>query len=592
MKRLLIAVCTLGLLGLLGVAGPALSGAPYIPKPEEFELAPDASHRLGSAAASGPVVSRELPTPQRFNVLGFRWRGGEADIAVRTRLGDGAWSDWTPVPAHADHAPDPGRGERISGTSSDPIWAGEADSLQYRSSRRLDGLRLHFVNTRGTATSADRARTGLRRLVNSGVVAASGLARAQPSGQRPPIAPRSSWGGDRYCAPRARPSTGTVRAALVHHTVNTNGYSAADVPAMILGICRYHRDSNGWDDIGYNFVVDRFGKIWEGRAGGTDRAVIGAQAQGFNSQTTGIANLGTHTALPQTSATLSSIARLIRWKLPLHGQPTSGRVTVASAGGPASRYALGQRVSLQRVSGHRDTGKTTCPGDALYAQLPDLRRLVGSVGPVPAAARPVVTAMLAPALATHGDSVALSGRISGADGQPLSEAPVQVQELVGRRWRTRATGTTDGSGAFSVEIVASARSLLRARYPGGASAGSAASRRRVLQVRPRFTLDVAATDGSGGAAISGDITPAKPLVSILVERRTADGFEDIAVLDGRPREGRFSVAYRFPGDGEYRVSAGFAGDAEHAMGESAPVRVIVVGGGAASSARQTGSPGR
>jgi len=86
-KRLLIALCACGLLGLLGVAGPALSGAPYIPGPEEFELTPDAGHRLGSAAASGPVVSRELPTPKHFNVVGFGWRGGEADIAVRTRLG-------------------------------------------------------------------------------------------------------------------------------------------------------------------------------------------------------------------------------------------------------------------------------------------------------------------------------------------------------------------------------------------------------------------------------------------------------------------------------------------------------------------------
>ncbi len=586
MKRLITALCLVGSLGLLGVAGPALSGAPYVPEPEEFVLTPDAGHRLGSAAASGPVVSRELSTPKHFNVMGFSWRRGEADLAVRTRLGDGRWSEWTPVPAHADHAPDPGYGERLGGTSSDPVWAGEADSLQYRSSRRLDGLRLNFVNTRGTATAADRARTGLRRLVNRGAVAASGLAQARSGGNRPPIAPRSSWGGDRYCAPRRRPSTGTVRAALVHHTVNTNGYSAADVPAMILGICRYHRDDNGWDDIGYNFVVDRFGKIWEGRAGGIERAVIGAQAQGFNSQTTGIANLGTHTDVRQASVALNSIARLIRWKLPLHGQPTSGGVTVVSAGGPASRYAAGRRVSLQRVSGHRDTGKTTCPGDALYAQLPDLRRRVGKLMPAPELSKPTVSATLASRVVTHGDSAALNGRLSEEGGQPLAGAPVQAQELVGSRWRTRAAGTTDESGAFRVEIVASARAVLRARYPGAASAGSAASRRLVLQVRPRFSLDVAATDGDGGSTISGTIKPAKQEVSISVEQRTPDGFEEAAVLDGSPRDdGRFSVAYRFTGEGEYRVSAGFAGDEEHVAGQSAPVRVVVGGGSAASASR-------
>ncbi len=579
MKRLLTLLSALGLVGLWIVAGPAVSGAPYIPEPDAFELVPDSGHRVGSAAAAGPVVSRELRTPKRYNVMGFRWRGGEADIAVRTRLGDGAWSDWTPVPAHADHAPDPGRGEPLSGTSSDPIWAGEADRLQYRSSRRLEGLRLHFVNTRGTATAADRARTGLRRLVNRGAIAVGGLARAQPGGERPPIARRSSWGGNRHCAPRARPSTGTVRAALVHHTVNTNGYTAADVPAMILGICRYHRDSNGWDDIGYNFVVDRFGKIWEGRAGGIDRAVIGAQAQGFNSQTTGIANLGTHTDVRQARVALNSIARLIRWKLPLHGQPTSGQVTVTSAGGPASRYAAGRQVSLQRVSGHRDTGRTACPGDALYAQLPDLRRLVGQAGSAPPASRPVVSATLAPRRATHGETVTLSGSLATGDAQPLAEAPVQAQELVDGRWRTRATGTTDGSGAFRVEIVASARAVYRARHPGTSSTGSSASRRLPLDVKPRFSLGVEATDGDGGTDISGTITPAKPEVSVLIERRTGGGFEQEALLQVRPgRDGDFSVAYRFADDGEYRLSAQFAGDATHAAGASAPLPVVVGGG--------------
>jgi len=112
------------------------------------------------------------------------------------------------------------------------------------------------------------------------------------------------------------------------------------------------------------------------------------------------------------------------------------------------------------------------------------------------------------------------------------------------------------------------------------------SGRRLLQVRPRLSLEVAATDGDGGTAISGVIEPTKPRVSILIERRTADGFEDVAVLGGRPRAGRFSVAYRFSGDGEYRVSAGFAGDADHVAGESASVPVVVGGndGGASSAA--------
>ena len=106
-----------------------------------------------------------------------------------------------------------------------------------------------------------------------------------------------------------------MQAAFVHHTVTANDYSRAQVPAAILGICRFHRNTNGWNDIGYNFLVDKYGRICEGRAGGVDEAVVGAQAQGYNSQTTGIANLGTFTSVPAEDAAIGAMARLIAWKL-------------------------------------------------------------------------------------------------------------------------------------------------------------------------------------------------------------------------------------------------------------------------------------
>ena len=113
----------------------------------------------------------------------------------------------------------------------------------------------------------------------------------------------------------------------------------------MLGICRYHRNSNGWNDVGYNFLVDRYGTIYEGRAGGIGNPVVGAQAQGMNAETTGIANLGTFTgAAYQTPEALDAMARLIRWKLPLHGAPTAGAVSVLSTGGSTSRFPRGTRT--------------------------------------------------------------------------------------------------------------------------------------------------------------------------------------------------------------------------------------------------------
>ena len=96
------------------------------------------------------------------------------------------------------------------------------------------------------------------------------------------IITRTQWGGDSV-PPRAAPEYGEVQAAFVHHTVSSNDYGPEESAGIVLGIARYHRDSNGWNDIGYNFLVDQYGQVFEGRAGGIDQAVIGAQAQGYNS---------------------------------------------------------------------------------------------------------------------------------------------------------------------------------------------------------------------------------------------------------------------------------------------------------------------
>ena len=98
---------------------------------------------------------------------------------------------------------------------------------------------------------------------------------------RPAIIPRTQWGGDGV-PPRSGPAYGQVQLAFVHHTVNANDYGPEDSAAIVLGIAKYHRDHNGWNDVGYNFVVDQYGQIFEGRAGGDrpgDRRRAGAGLQ-------------------------------------------------------------------------------------------------------------------------------------------------------------------------------------------------------------------------------------------------------------------------------------------------------------------------
>ena len=157
---------------------------------------------------------------------------------------------------------------------------------------------------------------------------------------------------------------------FVHHTATTNDYSEADVPAIIRSIYAYHVQANGWNDIGYNYLVDRYGHIWEGRYGGITSNVVGAQTLGFNTGSVGIAYIGDGDSTPLTDAARQALVSLISWRLDLaHVDPRS-TTQMTSGGNP--KYAAGKVVTLRAVSGHRDGTLTDCPGDAIYAQLPGI----------------------------------------------------------------------------------------------------------------------------------------------------------------------------------------------------------------------------
>ncbi len=246
----------------------------------------------------------------------------------------GRWRRWVAVPEAGDHGPD-GAGP-THGT--DPVWTGGAEALQLRWRGAPRALRARFVRV----TRRPRIRA---------------VARAAQGGAMPAIVRRSEWDPADRCHPRATPEYGTVQMAFVHHTVSANEYGPEDSAAIVLSICRYHRDSNGWNDLGYNFLVDKYGRLFEGRAGGMDRAVVGAQAQGWNSQSTSVSNLGTYSSVPQSDAALQAMAQLLAWKLPLHGVPVAGSVTLTSAGGSLNRYPAGGRATFERISGHRTAAR-------------------------------------------------------------------------------------------------------------------------------------------------------------------------------------------------------------------------------------------
>ena len=193
---------------------------------------------------------------------------------------------------------------------------------------------------------------------------------------RPHIVPRSAWLDPlaRHAQPPPRYDDKVV-AVFVHHTDSPNGYDCAEAPRIIRYLYAGQTGARNWDDIGYNFLVDRCGTIYEGRAGGVDRPVTGAHTQGFNHRTTGIAALGTFTAgVTVPKAMTDAIARLAAWKLGPADIDPRAEVRLVSSNS-LSRYRSGTTATLPALAAHKDAYMTSCPGLALIARLPEIREL-------------------------------------------------------------------------------------------------------------------------------------------------------------------------------------------------------------------------
>ncbi|MFI8261649.1 peptidoglycan recognition protein [Streptomyces sp. NPDC085665] len=190
-------------------------------------------------------------------------------------------------------------------------------------------------------------------------------------GPRPRIVTRLGWGADESLRESGFVYTGTVKAAFVHHSASGNNYACKDAPAVLRSLYRYHVVSSGWRDLGYNFAVDKCGTVYEGRAGGVAKAVLGAHTMGFNTDSMGVAVLGTYTSTTPPAAAVKAVAQLTAWKLGLFNRDPRSKTTLKSGGG--NRFKKGTNVKLNVISGHRDGFATECPGKLLYAQLPPTR---------------------------------------------------------------------------------------------------------------------------------------------------------------------------------------------------------------------------
>jgi len=361
---------------LTGVVAPATRGATGVTGAEAQAQAAAAGAEAVAGQSTGEVKV------QRFGMVAASWLPDPAVrgvvVEVRTRTA-GTWSSWTSLEAHDDAS------ARATRTGTDPVWVGAgADGVEARvasfTAAAPRGLRVDLIEPGTSSTGARKPLTTSGTADPGGATATATAAVSGPAG----VITRAGWGADESirtsCAPGGPDYTGTPKVAVIHHTAGSNYYSPADSAAIIRGIYAYHGQTLGWCDIGYNFMIDKFGQIFEGRAGGMDQAVYGAHAGGFNQNTFGVAVIGDYTQTPATAAGIEAFSKVIAYKFALSGTDPYGTATLRSDGSSYTMYPAGMFVTKPTIIGHQDVGYTADPGD-FEGKLGQIRSRVAQLIP-------------------------------------------------------------------------------------------------------------------------------------------------------------------------------------------------------------------
>ena len=344
---------------LLGLLVAAL----LVPMPQSGE--PEFDVRIGSQALafdeSDDGIWLSDPLEVDATIVGLSWNDKPDGLAwVRSSRDGEGWSDWIVVSIDDVHVPDPGTEEAANARpGSSPVFIGDDRFVQFRvEASELPKLEADLV-------SAAPKGVGISGVVDR--IPLPQLPGADATTSQPTIVTRSQWGGNQ-CTTNSPRYNERVHVMFVHHTATPNDYSSpAEARQRVFNICTFHVQARGWRDIGYNFLIDKFGNIYEGRAGGIDRAVQGAHTGGYNSWSTGVAFLGSHQNDPPTAAAREAFRQLAAWKLDVHHVD------------PTATSRVNGRT-FNNIAGHRDAGSTACPGDACYNLLGTFRTQARSTG--------------------------------------------------------------------------------------------------------------------------------------------------------------------------------------------------------------------
>jgi uncharacterized protein with LGFP repeats len=393
----------------------------------------------------GGVTVRELSQKTPFSLVALTGDLSGTSMRVRAKRSDGSWGPWykaefqtefeTGAPNAGSERPPAGPGGPAAPAgprSTDPVFVGTTTTVQVAVTRPVDApvTQAPAGPAPGTrpgrdglgykpATKEETLSQNVSAILISPPQAPAGSHWTPPAGvlmpgQAPSVISRADWGADESLRCGNPQYDNGIRAAVVHHTAGSNDYSPQESAGIVKAIYTYHSKTLGWCDIAYNALVDKYGQVFEGSAGGLTKPVEGFHTGGFNRNTWGVAMIGNFDDVAPTPIQIRTVGRLLGWRLGLDGVDPKGTVALESAGSHYTTVAAGATATLPTIFTHRDVGNTDCPGNAAFALMDEIRDIASHFNDPP---EELIKALQGGAIYEHWQAI---GGMNSALGPPTA----------------------------------------------------------------------------------------------------------------------------------------------------------------------------
>lgn len=469
----------------------------------------------------GGVTVREITQDTPFSLVALTGDLAGTSTRVRAKHSDGSWGPWYQT-EYETAAPDPKTQAGTEGPrGTDPVFVGTTTTVQIAVTRPIDAPVTQPPSASPREPDNDKA-LGYKPASKeqpfgqniSAILISPPQAPAKTNwtppegvlmpGQAPAIISRAQWGADESLRCGSPQYDNGIRAAVIHHTAGSNDYSPLESAGIVKAIYTYHSKTLGWCDIAYNALVDKYGQVFEGSAGGLTKAVEAFHTGGFNRNTWGVAMIGNFDDVPPTPLQLRAVGRLLGWRLGLDGVDPKGIVQLESAGSHYTNFPAGAVATLPTIFTHRDVGNTDCPGNAAYALMDEIRDVASHFNDPP---EELLKALRGGAIYDHWEQIGGVKSVLGAPTSPEDDAKGDARYVTfakGAMYWSPETGPQPVTGA----IYDAWASLSYERGPLGLP--TSAEIQEPLQITQNFqhgTLNYERLTGNVTEVVDGITTP-------------------------------------------------------------------------------------